>query len=221
MFNSISVSISLTTIIAVLTKLAFLLHPDAGAALFGNKDNVWHDTTVLIIAIFMIFFRGKMMHDDHQYFTDIEKGRYRKTGKWVNKFGLFLGYVSWILWAPAIYFLGDWLKFGSFMIASILVSTIWAVIDSFEIPPGSPRPKNDKQHPWIVQHYWILTNIGYITLFVLILCSSDKLKMLTLWSAIILLVILIVDWLVSKPIATIIEIEPQPQPHCHYPPNKT
>jgi len=202
MFNSISVSISLTTIIAVLTKLAFLLHPESGAALFGNKDNVWHDTTILIIAVFLIFFRGKMMHDDHQYFTDIEKGRYRNTGKWVNKFGLFLGYISWILWAPAIYFLGDWSKFGAFMFFSLLISLFWALIDYENIPEDSPR------HPDKKQHYWVLANIAYIAPILLFWVSNDADQMFRFGASIFLLIVLIIDWLVSKPIATIIEAEP-------------
>ena len=74
MLDRISVTVALNTIIAVLAKMAFL---DSKVGFFAIDNFRWHDTTVLIVAIFMIFFRGKMMHDDHQYFTDIEKGRYK------------------------------------------------------------------------------------------------------------------------------------------------
>src|ERR1017187_8197453 len=120
MLDRISVTVALNTIIAVLAKMAFL---DSKVGFFTIDNFRWHDTTVLIVAIFMIFFRGKMMHDDHQYFTDIEKGRYKNAEGadiWWNKIGLFLGYLSWIVWAPAIYFMGtDWIWFGSFMAASV------------------------------------------------------------------------------------------------------
>lgn len=119
MLDRLSVSVSLATILAVFAKLVsmFKFNED-----FFKRDTAFpHDTTVLIIATFLIFFRGKMMHDDHQYFTDIDSGLYRDKNKWFNKFALFLGYNSWLLWAPAIYFLGSWPLFGMCMLASIFI----------------------------------------------------------------------------------------------------
>lgn len=197
MFDRISVSVSLSTILAVMARLVFLLKFKPG--FFASNTFFPQDVTILIVAVFMIFFRGKMMHDDHQYFTDIERGRYSGTNKWVNKFGLFLGYVSWLLWAPAIYFLGNWSVFGIFMFFSLLVSLLWALLDYENIPAESPRHTDQKQH------IWVLANLAYIAPMLVFWFSDDTQQMFRFLASIFLVLVLIIDWLISKPIATIIE----------------
>jgi hypothetical protein len=210
MLDRISVSVSLATILAVLGKLAFLFDSKNGSGLFANDNTFWHDITIILVAVFMILFRAKMMHDDHQYFKDIEMGRYSGANQGLNKFAIFLGYVSWLLWGPAICFLDKWPVFGIFMATSMSVSLIWAAIDSEQIPPSSPRYKRKEGKPdsWIVQHSWVMFNFGYIIAF-LFFTSNHEHEMFKFWSAVGLLVIFIADWFISDPIAGIIEAKDQ------------
>ena len=62
MLDRVSVSIALATIVAILAKLA-LLYKDAHESWFNGSAGQ-AVVYLLLIAVFMIFFRGKMMHDD-------------------------------------------------------------------------------------------------------------------------------------------------------------
>ena len=164
------------------------------------------DWTIVLVAAFLIFFRGKMMHDDHLYFADIDDGLYHGfRGRRIH-LGLMLGYVSWLLWAPAIYYLTEWRIFGLLMGASILLSTFWAALD--EVPKNSSR-FSDKKH-----FVWIVSNAIYMVLFCMIAFADVKDGWSRFAGAVGLLFVLCVDWLYSKPLASLItpaQNDPPPQ----------
>jgi len=140
----------------------------------------------LLLAVFLIFFRGKMMHDDATFFSDLAKqGTFKsdKSSKLLIKIGLLLGYVSWLLWAPAIYFLEGRNRFAGFLIASLTLSTFWLIIDILTRSALEWR-----------RAFWVIPNAFYIGFLVLLVQPS--------WAsvaAIGLLIVLIIDWLVSDP----------------------
>lgn len=187
MLERFSISISAATILAVLGKLALLYHADrvVGRDWFVGpikQTIVCH----LLLGIFLIFFRGKMMHDDAAFFGDLAKqDAFKASTSWklLIKFGLLLGYVSWLLWAPAIYFLEDRHRFASFLIASLLFSTFWLVIDILTRQTLEWR-----------RAFWVIPNVFYIVFLVLLMYPP--------WAsvaAIALLIVLVIDWLVSDP----------------------
>jgi hypothetical protein len=210
MFDRISVTITIGTLLAILGKLVQVVQnappksdPNAFIHALYNLHNqkiFRADLALVLVLIFLFFFRGKMMHDDHQYFVDIEKGRYRGAPSSVNHFGLLLGYLSWLAWGPALYYFPHWKIFSTCMIVSLSLSTIWAAIDQGQIPPDSPRFATKKQYGWIA------FNVTYIGLFAVLgfLPAGNDLD--RLFAAIILLCVLIVDWWFSAPIASNIEI---------------
>jgi hypothetical protein len=213
MFDRISVTVALASIVAVLAKFVELIKThstskDEHAFLhslieFDNVPIFRSDSTMVAVLIFLMFMRGKMMHDDHQYFLDIEKGRYRDVkNRMANRFGLFFGYLSWLAWAPAIFYFPSWNIFGGCMVAAFMFSTIWSAIDLGIIPESSPRFNRKKQYGWII------FNILYIFLFAAIGFCPAYGGMLRLICAVTLLVVLLIDWLFSDPIASVIEAIP-------------
>jgi hypothetical protein len=212
MLDRISVTVALGSILAVLAKFVELIKThsttkDEHAFLhslieFDDVPIFRSDSTMVAVLIFLIFLRGKMMHDDHQYFVDIEKGRYHDANRVANRFGLFLGYLSWLAWGPAIFYFPNWNVFGGCMMAAIMLSTIWCAIDLGNIPKTSPRFQHKKQYGWII------CNILYIVLFAAVGFCPAYGGMLRLICAIMLLIVLFIDWLFSAPIASIIEATP-------------
>lgn len=196
MLERFSISISTATILAVLAKMALLYH----LAKAGGND--WLvgpiDQTVAVyflLSIFLVFFRGKMMHDDATFFRELEGDKEKTTAektfktnklsKFLIKLGLFIGYSSWILWAPAIFFLEQPDRFVGFLIASLVLSTFWLVIDILTRVTTEWR-----------RAFWVLPNALYILLLVLLLLPT--------WSVIatiVLLVVLLGDWLISDPLS--------------------
>jgi hypothetical protein len=187
MLERFSISIAAATILATLGKLALLYHADVDA----GKD--WFVGPVeqpilchLLLAVFLIFFRGKMMHDDGMFFCDLAKGGIFKSGtswKLLIKIGLLLGYISWLLWAPAIYFLDDRYRFAGFLIASLSLSTFWLIIDILTRTTLEWR-----------RAFWVIPNTFYIGFLVLLMQPS--------WASlatVALLIVLVIDWLVSDP----------------------
>ena len=72
------------------------------------------------------------MHDDATFFIDLGKQGVFKSGrawKLLIKLGLLLGYISWLLWAPAIFFLEERGRFSAFLIVSLSLSTRCLIID--------------------------------------------------------------------------------------------
>ncbi|HKE95746.1 MAG TPA: hypothetical protein VKB34_15630 [Povalibacter sp.] len=190
MLERFAVSIAATTILAVLGKLALLYHADKDHGqdwLTGPVEQVV--LVHLLLAVFLLFFRGKMMHDDATFFADLaKKDQVFKTGKgdkMLVKLGLLLGYFSWLLWAPAIYFFEDRPRFACFLIASLFLSTIWLVIDI----------ATRKTLEWR-RAFWIVPNLCYIGLLALLTQPSWAVV-----AAIFLLVVLIIDWMVSDPLS--------------------
>ena len=113
MLERFAISVATTTILAVLAKVALLFH-DARNLKTGAdwlSEPVQQSVLrILLIATFLVFFRGKMMHDDATFFADLAKpGTFRstRTARALLKILLPLSYVSWILSGPAIYFLGQ------------------------------------------------------------------------------------------------------------------
>ncbi len=184
-----SISISAATIIGVLAKLAFLYNEDK------QKGNDWFTgpidqkiLTTLLLAIFLIIFRGKIMHDDVNFFADLgTQGVFKSdnTAKILIKLGLFCAYVSWLLWAPAIYFLADHDRVFYFLTASLAFSTIWLVLDIVT------REKVDWKRA-----LWIVVNMGLVV-------ALDALRSPSFASvaAILLLTFSVFDWLISDPFA--------------------
>ena len=189
MLERFSVTIATATILGVLGKIALLYHVDMEA----GKD--WFigpvDQTIisyLLLAVFLVFFRGKMMHDDATFFADLAKaGTFKgdKAWKFVIKVGLLFGYVSWLLWAPAIYFLENPVRFAGFLIASLVLSTFWLVIDILTRTTLEWR-----------RAFWVIPNAFYIGFLILLMQPS-----LASLAAVALLVVLIFDWLVTDPLS--------------------
>jgi hypothetical protein len=189
MLERFSISIAAATIIGVLGKLALLYHTDKEA----GKD--WFSGPIqqavfcnLMLAIFLIFFRGKIMHDDATFYSDLSKEGTFKSGRlwrFLIKFGLLLGYISWLLWAPAIYFLDDHTVFSGFLITSLVLSTFWLIIDLLT-----------RTVPEWRRAFWVIPNVFYIGFLVLLLLPAWAPR-----AAIGLLAVLIFDWLISDPLS--------------------
>jgi hypothetical protein len=182
-----SITVAAATIISVLGKLALLFRTDQETGKDWFKGPVEQVVLChLLLAVFLVFFRGKMMHDDAAFFTDLSKAGIFKAGtgpKKLIKFGLLLGYVSWLLWAPAIFFLEDRIRFAGFLIASLAVSTVCLAIDLLaRVQPDWKRA------------FWIIPNMFYIGLLVLLMWPSYA-SIATVG----LLVVLVIDWLISDP----------------------
>ncbi|TXI50937.1 MAG: hypothetical protein E6Q50_02980 [Lysobacter sp.] len=189
MLERFAVSIAASTILAILGKLGLLYYSAQGAGRDWLDEAVLQsDLVVLLLALFLIFLRGKMMHDDAAFFGDLAKVgqpvfKRDKVSMRLIRLGLFLGYTSWLLWAPAIYFLERPRRFAAFFVASIVLSTIWLVIDIVT------RVKIDWRRA-----FWVIPNICYALLAALMLVEG--------WSTIAalgLIAVLVVDWLVSDP----------------------
>ena len=141
-----------------------------------------------MLAIFLIFFRGKIMHDDATFYSDLSKEGIFKSGRlsrFLIKFGLLLGYISWLLWAPAIYFLDDHTVFSAFLITSLVLSTFWLIIDLLT-----------RTVPEWRRAFWVIPNVFYIGFLVLLLLPAWAPR-----AAIALLAVLIFDWLISDPLS--------------------
>lgn len=187
MLERFSITISATTIIAVLGKVALLYRADRDTGkdwFVGDIDQ--NILCHILLGIFLIFFRGKMMHDDASFFIELAApGKFKsdRVSKGFIKFGLLLGYLSWLLWAPAIYFLEDRPRFASCLILSLILSTIWLLIDIWT------RVKAD-----INRAIWIFPNLFYVTFLVVLQYPP--------WAtagAAGLLLVVIIDWLVTDP----------------------
>lgn len=195
MLERFSVNVATTTILAVLGKLALLYHADKEAGNDWFTEPVQQNVLcLLLVCMFLMFFRGKMMHDDASFFTDLEEDR--KKGvvpetlfqtddafPLLIKGGIVVGYLSWLLWAPAIYFLEERGRFVGFLIASLCLSTVWLVIDILT------RRTRDWRRA-----FWIVPNAVYIGL--LFLLTSRSWPMV---AAVGLIIVLIGDWLISDP----------------------
>lgn len=189
MLERFSITVAAATILGVIGKIASLYHVDIEAGndwFVGPVDQTV--ITYILLAVFLVFFRGKMMHDDATFFADLEKPDTFKSGngwKYIIKVGLLLGYLSWLLWAPAIYFLDYPVRFSSFLIASLVLSTFCLVIDIL----------TRKALEWR-RAFWIIPNVLYIVCLVSLTQSG--------WaslSAAALLAVLIIDWLVTDPLS--------------------
>ena len=192
MLDRLSVSTSLATIIAVLAKLA-ILYKDANETWY--IDNINQKVLYLIlISVFLIFFRGKMMHDDSAFFKDIESDNFKKDphSKVRIKSGLMIGYISWLFWAPAIYFLQNPPALSGWLLASIGLSTIWLIIDIMTRKSG--EDKEAKKRP-----VWVIANILYAVPLILLMTQTFSPAVL----ATVLVLILLVDWLISDTLATV------------------
>lgn len=192
-----SISISSATILAVLAKAALLHHLDKEAGndwlVVGQVDQ--EVVVYLLLTIFLVFFRGKMMHDDATFFSELEGDKNKQEedkvfkhdnlSNFIIKLGLVFGYISWILWAPAIYFLDDPTRFSGFLIGSLTLSSFWLVIDILT------RIRLEWRRA-----FWIIPNAFYIMVLSLMQFTSWSLL-----SAIGLLVVLLIDWLISDPLS--------------------
>lgn len=172
---------------AVLGKLALLYSTDKA----DDKDWLTGDIdqTVLcniLLALFLIFFRGKMMHDDASFFVDLATpGKFRedKGARRRIRFGLLIGYISWLLWAPAIFLLEDHNRFACSLIVSLLLSTVWLLIDL------STRTTEDP-----IRAVWVLPNLFYIGFLLLMQYEPWAVA-----AAAGMLLVLIIEWFLTDP----------------------
>ena len=191
MFDKFSVSISVATILGVLGKLAFMY---SNGSLSIVNDKLLSTITTLLLAIYLIFLRGKMMHDDSFYFIALEN----KTRKLKSRIALLLGYISWLFWAPAVFFLENLATVGICMTISFIFSSAWIEMDF------------DKKEiiPTVT---WLFLNMLYIAFF-LTMGILSLLSKLQPWVAVIisalLLLLLIYDWVESDPIGKKTKLEP-------------
>lgn len=184
MLDRLNVSVSVATMLAVLAKLAILFEADRRSWL----DGVFSQSALycFAIAFFLVFFRGKMMHDDSAFFADIESGKFKDdpAARRLAKIGLVLGYLSWMLWAPAIYFLEYPKVVAAFMLAAFFLSTIWLAVDILT------RSNLDSRRVW-----WIVSNLLYLAGFGAILVGVNALLI-----SVLLVLLLFIDWVASDPI---------------------
>lgn len=190
MLERFSLTVATATIIAVLGKLGFLYAADKQAGKDWLVESI--DQSVLcniLLIVFLILFRGKMMHDDATFFNELTTKSapptFKSTRAWklLIKVGILLGYFSWVLWVPAIYFLENHFRFSAFLIASLLLSTFWLLIDILTRTEVEFR-----------RVFWITPNIFYIALLALLTQPSNSYLV-----ALGLLSVLLVDWLKSDP----------------------
>lgn len=176
-----SVTISAATIFGVLGRLAYLYGQDR------QRQNDWlanpsrEVLVTFLLAIFLVVFRAKMMHDDVTFFADLgTEGKFR-TDKWTRrliKTGLLCGYIAWLLWAPAIYFLSERNRVFEFMLASLAFSTIWSVIDT-----------GTRQAPEWRRLVWIFVNM-VLALLLFISTTSYALE-----ATVLLVLLSVADWI--------------------------
>lgn len=187
MLDRVSVSIALTTIMAVLAKVG-LLYREANESWF--TDTVDQDVLyVVLIAAFLMFFRGKMMHDDSAFFRDLEGKRFKEDphSKARIKSGLMVGYLSWLCWGPVIYFLDRPTPLAWWLLVSLGLSTAWLVVDI--LTRRAPDEDTEaKKRPW-----WVLANVVYAVPLLLMAHAVVP----PVAAAALLVVILTVDWLGS------------------------
>jgi hypothetical protein len=180
--------LALTTIVAILAKLA-LLYSGAGEAWFEQQVD-GKLLYIVLASVFMIFLRGKMMHDDSAYFKELEAGTAFKNDRYARvriKFGLFVGYLSWLCWAPAVYFLERPRAFAAWMLVAIGLSTLWLLGDVFtrQLPNTDPEAKKRK---------WLLcVNVLYLVALLAMFGKAAPEAAV----AVALVLVLVVDWLTS------------------------
>ena len=94
MLDRVSVSITLATIIAVIGKLGLLYSASHESWFVERIDR--EVAYFALIGVFLIFFRGKMMHDDSVFFEELKSEKFKKDAyaKARTKSGLLLGYLS-------------------------------------------------------------------------------------------------------------------------------
>lgn len=189
MLDRLSGSAAFTTIIAVLAKFALL---------YRASSESWFTTAVdpsvvniLLVAVFLIFLRGKMMHDDSVFFSDLEHGKFgeRTLDKAAVKTGLLVGYLSWICWAPVIYFMEKPRPMAWWLVATLALSTVWLVLDIVT------RKLHDRDYEAKKRLWFVLVNVVYCVILVIMansVCPAVALSGM-------LLLVLAVDWLALDP----------------------
>jgi uncharacterized membrane protein SirB2 len=189
--DRVSVSVTLTTIIAILAKLG-LLYSSSHEAWFDERFDL-EVVYFVLVGAFLIFFRGKMMHDDSVFFEELKSSKFKKDAhaKARTKSGLLLGYLSWFCWAPAIYFLERPSAVGWWLVISLALSTLWLVADIATRTSGDD-PELKKRYVFLV------ANVAYAIPLVLL---GTKKGPPAVWVG-ALLVILVIDWLKSDTLST-------------------
>lgn len=186
MLDRVSVSVTLATIIAVLAKLG-LLYAAGHESWFDDKLDL-EVAYFALIGTFLVFFRGKMMHDDSIFFEELKSDKFRKDAhaKARAKSGLLAGYLSWFCWAPAIYFLDRPSAVGWWLLVAVALSTLWLVADI--------ATRSDRDDPELRKRYvFVVANLAYAVPLVLLAVNKGP---AAIWAG-VLVVILIIDWLKS------------------------
>ncbi len=194
MYDRISVSVALATIITVMAKLGFE-YTSTGSTWF-TEDVDARALYLLLAGLFAIFFRGKMMHDDNAFFGDLEKGEAFKTDSGAIrriKLGLVAGYFSWLCWGPAIFFLNAPKTFGKWMVLSLICSTIWLLLDISTRTDANIGTADGKKRPW-----WVAVNLVYMAGHLCFIVSDESPALV----AAFLLFVLVLDWLFMDSLIT-------------------
>ena len=126
MLDRVNVSISLAIIFSILAHAAFLYGPTDSHYVHVPIDSD-NEIYIIFIVLFLIFFKGKMMHDDSQFYEDLDNGHFQYP-KW-TKLGVFIGYWSWFMWAPIIFLLEQPDKVAYYLTGSLVLSSVWLIID--------------------------------------------------------------------------------------------
>ena len=186
LYQNISVSITMATVLSVLAKIAVLHHED-GQSWFINGNNA-DALFIILIGVFMIFFRGKMMHDDDAFFVAVDRGEFQSTpqAKRILKIGLILGYIAWLCWAPAIYFMEKPQVLSLWMLLAMSASTGWLITDII-----TRKPRKGGTHEAEKRWWWVALNVAYAAPFICMLIDVEKAPHMS----VVLVILLILDWI--------------------------
>ncbi|MET1257188.1 hypothetical protein [Aliikangiella maris] len=114
---------------------------------------------ISILAVFVLFFKIKMMIDDHHHFSEENQGT--SGYRWA---GFFLAFVVWVFIALSGYFIHNAIRSAELLSLSLLLSIGWIAIHLKEITKKTPV-STDAVIAQIRQK-WVLLNVAYIVCLV-------------------------------------------------------
>lgn len=123
-----------------------------------QKFIIDHISSVML-AIFMINFRIKVLFDDHVYFGhDHTLNEERRTTRIC---GFFLGIYSWIFWGFSSFSITHVERACGFLIIAITFTVAWITVHLRELKGSTEKfDLEDKE----LNIFWIFTNSGYAAL---------------------------------------------------------
>jgi len=112
-----------------------------------------------IIAVFILFFRVKMMIDDHHHFG--EENQSSNGYRWA---GFFLAFVVWVFMALSGYFIHNTIRSAELLSVSLILSIGWITIHLKEISTKTPITTDVIISA--IRQKWLLLNVAYIVCLV-------------------------------------------------------